>query len=563
MSFLTEEEIERLKKTHPIKKIFRFAFLIIGIFIIFIGILLVLIGIDFGITIDDVNISFIIDVLIIIFGIIITSKFFIAPYYLRENSLTIKKIHELREPTDIDLKFCSIALIRLGAAIIFLFVGVLTLLIFGTDVGHTVTYGSAVVLGGPSFFYVTGLPALGIGFGLFLYFILSPFRGRFSSSKNFYFFYELRPFCPWLTEVPKKDIEAIRYQNNHLGPKLGWVMLILPFIVLQFMTAIPLFFVERAGPEYVLSWIFLIISILEIFAIMLLVLLQQNYFEIATKTHLYEMWFSPFKLKRRKRIELRENFSNYFECGIEKRVESNPRFTNVNETQFQLFNLIFGLFLIISAIVMLTQMILFGPLYWWVALMYGIILIVKAFSFDFSKKGGDEFYYDETSKIFKFRRKFSFKFHNITAFNVEYVKVRKWFRKLDFFDIFGIGSIIVMLTIQQIEGWWLVNSLSVITDNIVSTIYLGIVFIFVILYVCLPIDAIEFKTPSIVYRIRITSKLNGKSLIHKYINDLREFPKEVLKEDLFKTFIQRLGIIIFLIIGSIFYSIYTLIAFIT
>ena len=563
MSFITEEEIERLKETHPIKKIFRISFLIIGIFIIFIGFLLILIGIDFGITIDNINISFLIDVLIIILGMIISSKFFIAPYYLRENSLTTKKLDELREPVESNIKFSSIALIRLVVAIIFISVGILTLLIFGTDVGHTVTHGSAVVLGGPSFFYVTGLPALGIGFGLLLYFILSPFRGNFSKSKNFYFFYEVRPFCPWLTEVPKKDIEAIRYQNNHLGPKLGWVMLILPFIVLQFMTAIPLFFVERAGPEYVLSWIFLIISMLEIFALMLLVLLQQNYFEIATKTHLYEMWFSPFKLKRRKRIELREDFSNYFECRIEKRVESNPRFTNVNETQFQLFNLIFGLFLIISAIVMLTQMILFGPLYWWVALMYGIILIVKAFSFDFSKKGGDEFYYDETSKIFKFRRKFSFKFHNITAFNVEYVKVRKWFRKLDFFDIFGIGSIIVMLTIQQIEGWWLVNSLSVITDNIISTIYLGIVFIFVILYVCLPIDVIEFKTPSIVYRIRITSKLNGKNLIHKYINDLREFPKEILKKELFNTFIQRLGIIILLIIGSVFYSIYTLIAFIT
>ncbi len=561
MSVLTEKEIDKLKENHPIKKIFRFTFLIIGIFISFIGILLILMGMDFGISIDDINISFIIDVLIIILGMIITSKFFIAPYYLRENSLTTKKLSELREPVEINLKFNSIAITRFFAAIIFIFVGILTLLIFGTDVGHNVTYGSAVVLGGPSFFYVTGLPALSIGFGLFLYFIISPFRGNFSKSKNFYFFYEIRPFCPWLTEIPKKDIEALRYQNNHLGPKLGWVMLILPFIVLQLMTAIPLFFVESAGPDYVLSWTFLIISLLEIIALMLLILSQQYYFEIATKTHLYEMWFSPFQLK--KRLELPEEFGNFFECGIEKGIENNPSFTNVNDTHFQLFDLIFGLFLIISAIVMLTQMILFGPLYWWAALMYGIMLLIKSFSFDFSRKGEDKFYYDKEHKIFKFRRNFSYKFHNITAHNIEYVKVRKWFRKLDFFDIFGIGSMLVMLTIQQIQGWALVNSISVITDNIISTIYMGIVLIFVILYVCLPIDVIEFKTPSILYRIRITLKFNGKGIIHKFYNNLREFPKEVLKDDLFKTFILRISIILFLILGSVFYSIYTLIAFIT
>jgi len=561
MSFLSEEEIENLKETHPIKKIFRFFFLIVGIFTSFVGFLLIFIGLDFGISIDDINISFIIDILIIILGMIITSKFFIAPYYLRENSLTIKKIRELREPVEVNIKFNSIAITRLSAGFIFISIGVLTLIIFGADVGHHVTYGSAVVLGGPSFFYVTGLPALGIGLGLIFYFILSPFRGNFSRSKNFYFFYELRPFCPWLTEVPKKDIEAVRYQNNHLGPKLGWIMLILPFIVYQLMTGIPLFFVDRAGPDYLLSWVFLIISLLEIIALILLVLFQQNYFEIATKTHLYEMWFSPIKLKNRP--ELTEELIEFLGCDMERDGENNTTFSIVNDTHFQLFDLIFGFFLIISAIIILTQMILFGPLYWWIALMYGFMLLVKSFCFDFSSKGGDSFYYNKESKTFKFKRKFSFKFHYITAHNIEYVKVKKWFRKLDFFDIFGLGGMLIMLTIQQIEGWVIVNSISVISDNIISTIYMGIIFIFVILYVCLPIDVIEFKTPSITYRIRITLRLKSKSLFHKYYNNIRDFPKEILKDELLKTFVKRISIIAFIILGSLFYSIYVLIAFFT
>lgn len=563
MSLLTPEDIEKLKETHPFKKILRFTFLIVGIFIILIGFVFFIGSFDFGIIIEDINISFLIDVIIIILGMIIASKFFIAPYYLRENSLTIKKIRELREPVDNYIKFNSIAISRLIAAFILIIVALLSLLVFGAEVGHHNTnYGNAVVLGGPSFFYVTGLPALGIGFGLIIYFILSPFRGNFSQSRNFYFFYELRPFCPWLTEVPKKDIEAIRYQNNHLGPKLGWIMLILPFIVYQLMTAIPLFMVERAGPDYVLSWTFLTISILEIIVLILLVMFQQNYFEIATKTHLYEMWFSPIKLKHRS--ELTEDLSNFFECDIEgddTNDNSQLLFSELDNTHFQLFNLIFGLFLIVSGIIMAINMVLFGPLFWWVALMYGFILLVKSYSFDFSKKGGDTFYYNKVNGIFKFRRKFSYKFQYITTRNAESIKIRKWFRKLDFFDIFGLGAMIIMLTIQQIEGWFIADTSSTIIDNIISTIYMAIVFIFLILYIFLPVDVIEFKTPSIVYRIQVTTKLKKPNILQKFLNNVKQFPREALKEDMIRTFRLRLFVILILIIGSIFYSIYKMISF--
>ena len=563
MSILSEEDIEKLKETHPFKRILRIIFLIIGIFIIFAGFMLFLNGFDFGIIIEDINISFIIDFIIIILGMIIASKYFIAPYYLRENSLTIKKIRDLREPAEKYIKFNSIAITRLIAAILMIIAGAISLLFFGLEVGHEVPYGSAVVLGGPSFFYVTGLPALGIGFGLIIYFILSPFRGIFSQSRNFYFFYELRPFCPWLTEIPKKDIEAIRYQNNHLGPKLGWIMLILPFIVLQLITAIPLFMVERAGPDYVLSWIFLIISFLEIFALILLVLFQQNYFEIATKTHLYEMWFSPIKLKQK--IELTDDLSNFLGCQIERDFTGDPDthsvFSELDNTHFQLFNVIFGIFLIISGIIMATNMVLFGPLFWWVALMYGFMLIVKAYSFDFSKKGEDTFYYNKDNSIFKFRRRFGNKFHYISASNIESIEVRKWFRKLDFFDIFGLGAMIVILTIQQIEGWFIADTFPTIIHNIISTIYMAIIFLFIILYVCLPIDVIEFKTPSLIYRIQISLKLKDKSLIYKYYNNLKEFFKEALKNNLIRTFRLRIGVILLLVVGSIFYSFYIIISF--
>jgi len=203
MSILTEEEIEELKKTHPKKRILRFIFLGTGIVLILIGFLLLLMGFDFGLTIDGINASFIIDILIILIGMIISSKFFIAPYYLLENSLTFKRVRNLREPVEKVIKFFSLNLTRLIAAFILIIAGIISFNVFGLDVGHEVKYGSAVVLGGPSWFYVSGLPALGIGASLLLYFFLSPFRGVFSHSQNFYFFYELRPGFPWLTEIPK------------------------------------------------------------------------------------------------------------------------------------------------------------------------------------------------------------------------------------------------------------------------------------------------------------------------------------------------------------------------
>ncbi len=565
MSILTDEEIEKLKETHPTKLILRIVFLLFGILLILAGIVCLFLGVDFGIEISDINASFMVDILAIILGMIFASKFFMARYYIRENSLTLKRMRNYRESVEKYVKLNSVAVSRLAAALLFIVIGVMNLVVFGTGIGHDATrYGNAFVLGGPSWFYFTGLPALLIGISLLLYVFFSLMRANFSRSKNFYFFKEFRPLCPWLTEIPRKNIEAIRYQNNHLGPKHLWIMLLLPFIVMQLQTGIPLFSSERAAPEFVLSWTFLITSIVEIVALFILVGLPQNYYEIATKDLLYEMWFSPVKMRGQE--VLRKDLADLFNCGVnEREIESssNPNpsiFSDVNNTHFQLFDLIFGTFLIISGIIMLTNMILFGQLFWWIALMYGLMLIFKAISYDFSRKGGNLFNYDKDKKIYKFQREFGYKFHYVTAYNVESVKVRKWYRKLDAFDIFGLGGMLVMLTIQQVEGWAIASTLGVITDNIISTIYMGIVFIFIILYLCHPIDVVEFKTSTITYRNRVTLKLKEKGLMRKYFSNLKNSHKNIKRDsEMHKTFMQRSGMIATVFFFTLIYTVYNLI----
>ncbi len=578
MSILNESEIDKLKDIHPKKKILRIIFLVIGISLIIAGVLLLILAFDFGVEVSDMNISFLLDILIIVFGMILTSKYFIAPYYLRENSLTLKKLRNYREPVTKYIKFNSFALSRLIAGSLLVIVGLFSYAVFGIEVGANETrYGNFFVLGGPSFFYATGLPVLIIGLFLLLYVLLSTFRGIFAQSDNFYFFRELRPLVPWLTEIPKKDIEAVRYQNNHLGPKLAWIILLIPFIVLQLMTAIPLFSNnERAGPEYVFSWTLATISVVEIAVLILLVTFQQNYYEIATKDMLYEMWFAPIKL--RDQVELTEGIADFLGCGIEKQKRekvitilpksvketsplNGPIFSELCNTNFQLLSIIFGIFLIVSAIVMLTQMVLFGPLFWWIALMYGFMLVIKAFNTDFSRKGGDLFTFDEQKKVFKFQRRFGLKFHYLTALKVDSLKVRKWFRRLDFFDIFGLGGMTVMLTVQQIEGWALADTSELMIINLISTIYMVVVFVFIILYLCAPIDTIEFKTPTITYRIPVTKKLNNSTLIKKYSQNLKTFLKDARDPELRKVFFKRIALFLILVLGTLTYTIINLITY--
>ncbi len=193
--------------------------------------------------------------------------------------------------------------------------------------------------------------------------------------------------------------------------------------------------------------------------------------------------------------------------------------------------------------------------------MYGFMLVIKALNNDFSRRGGDLFMYDEQKKIFKFQRRFGLKFHYLTALKVDSVKVRKWFRKLDFFDIFGLGGMAVMLTIQQAEGWALADTGELIIVNLISTIYMAVIFIFIILYLCAPIDTIEFKTPTITYRIGVTKKLNNTSIFKKYMHNLKTFLKDARDPELRKPFFKRIALFLILVLGTLTYTIINLVSY--
>ncbi|GAH29800.1 unnamed protein product, partial [marine sediment metagenome] len=461
-------------------------------------------------------------------------------------SFYLEKYFEVNEKPEKSIRFYSFALSRLIASLLLLIMGFVGLFILTGGLSHhSAPFGQAIVLGGPSYFYTVGLfPSL-FGIGLLLYVMISSFRGVFSNYKNNLYFHEFRPTSPWTTKILKKDIEALRYQNNQLGPKLIWVVLLMPFIVLSFIEGfylINMYAIPRL--ENPIQGILLIFSaIMECFALFFLVLTPQHYFEIATKDDLYEMWFEPEKSKiRLKEIDpITEDISEVFECSMKKEEISEFMKNNqISTTHRSYTNLILGIFFIATSIVMWNFFILFGTLYWWFAIIFGSILIIRAISQDFSDVNGDLIECNDSDKILKFQRKFRYKFLKIRTYKPTELKLAKQFRKLDFFDVAAIPGLLFFISLQITQSWALATSTILILDSVISTVFMVVVCFLIFIYLCVPLDQVKFKTSTINYYIPVTLKSREKFNF-----------KAVLSKSLKKTFLLRLLFIVIMIVATI------------
>jgi len=541
-------EIDIIKELYEKPRRLILIILILGAFLLVLGFFIIVLSyavefIDAGI---DFEVAFILGWILFGIGLFMCIKITIMkipkPHIV---SFYLEKYFEVNEKPEKSIRFYSFALSRLIASLLLLIMGFVDLFILTGGLSHhSAPFGQAIVLGGPSYFYTVGLfPSL-FGIGLLLYVMISSFRGVFSNSKNNLYFHEFRPTSPWITKILKKDIEALRYQNNHLGPKLIWVVLLMPFIVLSFIEGFYLNMYAIPRLETPIQGILLIFSaIMECFALFFLVLTPQHYFEIATKDDLYEMWFEPEKSKiRLKEIDpITEDISEVFECFIKKEgISEFMKNNQISTTHRSYTNLILGIFFIATSVVMWNFFILFGTLYWWFAIIFGSILLIRSISHDFSDCNGDLIEYNNSNKILKFQRKFRYKFFKIRTYKPTELKLAKQFRKLDFFDISAIPGLLFFISFQLVQSWALATSPVLILDLIISTIFMVIVCILIFIYLCIPLNQVEFKTSTITYYIPVTlesqKKFNFKSL---------------LSEPFKKTFILRFSIILAIIVATL------------
>ena len=542
-------EIDIIKELYEKPRRLILIILILGAFLLILGFFIIVLSytvefIDAGI---DFEVAFILGWVLFGFGLFLCIKITIMkipkPHIV---SYYLDKFFEVNEKPEKSIRFYSFAFSRLIASLLFLILGFVDLFILTGGLSHhSAPFGQAIVLGGPSYFYTVGLfPSL-FGIGLFLYVMISSFRGVFSNSKNNLYFHEFRPTSPWTTKIPKRDIEALRYQNNQLGPKLIWVVLLMPFIILSFIEGfylINMYAIPRL--ENPIQGILLIFSaIMECFALFFLVLTPQHYFEIATKDDLYEMWFEPEKSKiRLKEIDpITEDISEVFECAPDTtKISDFMKENKISSTHRHYTNLILGIFFIATSIAMWNFFIFFGTLYWWFAIIFGSILLIRAISQDFSNINGDLIEYDDSSKILKFYRKFQYKFNFICTYKPTELSIVKQFRKLDFFDISAIPGLLFFISFQLVQSWALATSPVLILDSIISTIFMVVVCILIILYLCIPLNEVEFRTSTISYYIPITLKFREKFNF-----------KSLLSKSLKKTFLLRLLFIVIMVVATI------------
>ena len=167
----------------------------------------------------------------------------------------------------------------------------------------------------------------------------------------------------------------------------------------------------------------------------------------------------------------------------------------------------------------------------------------------------NRFFVSPNSKqnIFTLYREFKFKFQFIQFKNLKNYEITKWYRKLDFFDIAAIIGLVVFLTIQQFQGWFLADTFNLILDNLFSTIVMGIILLLIFLFLCLPIDVIELNTSSIKYRIEIPLKKEKQSFINRIKSIIFENLKVISDREMKKVFLIRLGGICTIIIGCCIY----------
>jgi len=316
MSIINEEALEKLTSSSLKKRLFRLVYLILGSALILLGILFISFQTDFGIRINGINLSLMIYIIIIIIGLIVIWKFIFTPYYLRRTSIININLKNFKDSLDNQFKFNSFSISRVIAAILFISVGIISLIISALNMVNQINYAGIFILGQNSFFYLIGLPAFGIGLSIIIYLIMSPFKAIFSQTKESFFVYELRPLFPWITEILKDNIRTMKYQNNYLGRKLAWILVLTPIIGFQLITAISMLIAPSNISETYFSLILIICSILGTSGLILLVYFSQYFYEIITEDILYYMWFSPIRSKNR--IQFTKNFSEFLGCEFDQ-----------------------------------------------------------------------------------------------------------------------------------------------------------------------------------------------------------------------------------------------------
>ncbi|TFH30502.1 MAG: hypothetical protein E4G98_01940 [Promethearchaeota archaeon] len=454
ITVLSDAEIKTLSEKSAIKSKFRWLFLGLGLALFIIAILFYVLawtveGFVIEMTYDHetfgLNLSIVFGSLLLTLSLLLMSQVWGDTSKYRENSFFIPKLMVPRETpkfkkkqtdrkyNEIDhVQFRHFATSRFIAAVLILVMASINMSVFGTAIDEENHIGSWFFLGGPSMFSPMSAFMFLVAIGLLFYTVFSIASIRFTSTEHFYLIEEYRMLMPWMTEVPKDKIQAIRITNAKTGPKYFWIILAAFNLILCFTDGT--FFLTNPfafGAGLIVGRFYIMTGIVHLVAICILLFKHQYMLEIVTEEKRYELYFSPPKSNL-----VKDGIESVF--NLENRKEKSSELALLNKTQLTDWqNLVTGVGFILFAIISHILYRGAGNPLRIVLYIFGFILIVRGIKEDFTKKDGLNIYHNKENSTLSIRKKFcwfesAYRFEKCTEENF---KIDFRLRKLDFFDI--------------------------------------------------------------------------------------------------------------------------------
>ncbi|MHA1111725.1 MAG: hypothetical protein ACTSRE_11530 [Promethearchaeota archaeon] len=449
-------------------------------------------------------------VLIFLLGAILISMFFsLSPKILSEGVWTYKKSSSYREDVTLEAKFVSIPWSKFIAGILFLAIGILDYFFLGAyfgppdDIPVEEFHGTALTLGNMSFFWLIGFPALAIGSILLVKSLLSSYPGNISQSKNIYYVHERRLLFPKFTEIPKSEVEGLRYQNTNIGHRILWLLYLIPSALLMLRYGVPMFDEPRAE-THEFPIMMTLTAVVHIVCLILLIGDSQNYLELVTPEKYYEMWFSPQETTDRAEIlNVLEYEGNNMDGRGAENFESLGKkegdFLIFRERQRKYFRLIMGLSILVISVFSYAFQVLFGAVFWFGGVVFGVGMIFTAFFTDFNTT--QRVYFNQGTGKFYFGATFKKKNVHLGAFKTKNVSLTPHLRRLKAFEVISAMWLTGIPLIQTIYSYvygdftnWII-----ILETIGTTlITLGLIFMF-FLYFCVPVNHLKIESETFTY----------------------------------------------------------------
>ena len=504
------------------------------------------------------SVQYFLAVLVFILGAILVGMFFsLSPKELSEGEWTYKNSDKYREEVTSEAKFVSIPWTRFYAAILLLAVGILDYFFLGAyfgppeDIPVEEFHGTALTLGGMSFFWLVGFPALMVGTGLLIYSLWSSYPGNISQSKNIYYIHERRILFPKLTEISKKEVEGLRYQNTNIGHRIIWVIFFVPTALLMLKYGLPMFDEPRAL-THEFSMMLTLTAVVHIVCLILLVVNPQNYMELVTKEKYYEMWFNPQETTARTKIL---NVLEYESHKVEGRGESSFEDLHKNEgdllitgvKQHKYFRLILGIFILVLSLICYAFQVMFGTLFWFGGAVFGVGMVITSFLTDFNTF--QSVHFNQGSGKFLLSANYGRKNVHLAVFKTKSVSLTPHLRKLKPFEVLSgmwlMGIPIIMTIYSYVYGDFTRGIL--IMETIATTVITLVLIFLFFLYFCVPVNHLKIESETFTHYHEIPQNEE------RFGPFKRPFKKIIKSPQLTKRLVLFAGVIILSVIVAVFY----------